>query len=59
MWYNPCFLRIEHPTVKIAEKELNERDAQFTSPLVKDDARNSTRLASLSQRIGTETASRY
>ncbi len=29
-WYNPCFQRIEHPSVKRTEKQLNETDKQIT-----------------------------
>ncbi len=29
-WYNPCFKRIEHPSVKFTEKLLNETDSQRT-----------------------------
>ena len=29
-WYNPCFRRIEHPSVRIHQKPLNETDTQIT-----------------------------
>lgn len=29
-WYNPCFKRVEHPSVKFIEKNLNETDYQVT-----------------------------
>ena len=29
-WYNPCFQRIEHPSVTIIEKPLNDTDTEIT-----------------------------